>query len=168
MAICGDKITQSKGLGILAAIALSASVIGATPAAAFTEYLGGGFVVVSDSCNEFGWSGTHQVLVRMEPQGMPGNADEETQIAILLNTGTVAMRLNIDSGRNATYPMLAATYVWNGPWSPEEPTMQIRFDPDAQWPLTAGSLMDRFSVTIDNFNEHLGCVAWLNASLARN
>ncbi len=151
----------------LAGAVTAVSLLGGSPALAITEYLGGGFITVSDSCAEYGWTGTHQVLVRMEPQGMRDNAEDETQIALLMNTGTIAMRVNLDRGVRHVYNLTQAVYVWNGPFAPDEPTMKITFNPNADWPLSAGWQINRLAATIDNFNEHEGCVAWLRASLVR-
>ena len=155
-------------LRALAGVALTASLFAATPALAITEYLGGGFVTVSDSCAEFGWSGTHQVLMRIEPQGMAGNASDETQISLMMNTGTIAMRVNLNRGVRHVYDLTQAIYIWNGPFVPEEPTMKITFNRDADWPPSARWQMERVAAIIDNFNEHEGCVARLHASLVRN
>jgi len=74
---------KTPNIGVVG-LAFSALIAAASPAAAITEYLGGGFLTVTDSCAEFGWTGTHQVLVRMAPQGMDGNSETETQIALFM------------------------------------------------------------------------------------
>ena len=70
-----------------AGLALSAVIAAAQPASALTEYLGGGSLVVSDSCAEYGWTGTHQTLIRIQPQGENGNPEdsirEEYQLGFL-------------------------------------------------------------------------------------
>ncbi|MCB1406196.1 MAG: hypothetical protein KDK01_08010 [Rhodobacteraceae bacterium] len=160
--------TAASSSALLAVGALATLLTMASPAAAVTEYLGGGFITVSDSCAAFGWTGTHQVNVRLEPQGQIGNSPNETQIAMLLNTGTIAVRLNMNRGVRQVYTPLQAVYVWNGPYMPQEPTMRFAFDPNADWPLTGGPEIERLHVTLENFNEHEGCVGWLYATLVRN
>lgn len=152
----------------LAAGGFAAVLAASSPAMAITEYLGGGFITVSDSCAAYGWTGSHQVVVRLEPQGEAGNARHETQMALLMNTGSIAVRLNLDRGLRHEYTPTQAIYVWNGPHMPHEPTMRFAFNPNADWPLGAGPQIERLNVTLHNFNEHEGCVGWLYASLVRS
>lgn len=152
----------------LAGAALGLSLVGVSPALAITEYLGGGFISVDRNCATFGWTGTHQVLLRLEPQGESGNAANETQMAILMNTGTIALRMNLNRGFRHTYSMDQAVYVWNGPHSPNEPTMQFTFNPDSDFPTGAGYEIERLNIRVYNFNEHAGCTARLYGSLVRN
>lgn len=158
-----------KRIRVLMQTALVAGVaFGVTPALATTEYIGGGYITVDDNCAQFGWTGTQQVMVRLEPQGLRGNVANETQMALFLNTGTIALRLNLDRGIRYSYTPTQAVYIWNGPYAPAAPTMTLSFGIDADWPLQDLTLMDRLQVRISNFNEHEGCSAWLYASLAKN
>jgi len=152
----------------VAALALAATFAQSGQAAGFTEYLGGGFIQVREGCEDFGWSGTHQVMIRMQPQGMQGNPEDETQMALIMGTGTIAVRLDIDRGVRRSYVPTEATYIWNGPYSPEEPTMSFSFDPDGSWLLNETASMDRFHAIVENFNEHEGCRVELFGSLYRN
>ena len=165
----GRKIQSSghAGLSALAGALLVAGLATSASAQNFAEYLGGGFLTVNDGCAQYGWSGTHQVMVRMEPQGVGGNPADMTQMALLFSTGTVAVRLNLDRGVRTVYAPLQATYVWNGPWTPEAPTTTFAFSPNGTWPLSGGTEMRRLTVIIDNFNEHAGCSAQLQANLQR-
>jgi hypothetical protein len=151
-----------------AGLALSAVIAAAQPASALTEYLGGGSLVVSDSCAEYGWTGTHQTLIRIQPQGENGNPEDDTQIALMMNTGTMALRVNLDHGIRHEYSLTQAVYIWNGPYSPDEPSMTVAFHLNADWPLRAGAEIERFNMILFDFNEHEGCVARLRGSLARN
>lgn len=151
------------------AAALAAFVgLGAVPATAMTEFLGGGFLTPARGCESYGWTGTHQVLARMQPQGHPGNPEDETQIALLLATGTIAFRLNINRGFRHVYQMTQATYVWNGPWSPDAPTMQLTFHPASDFPTRVWWEMPELVMRVENFNEHAGCTMWLYLSMIRN
>ncbi|PTX00710.1 hypothetical protein C8N33_10952 [Pararhodobacter aggregans] len=161
--------TWGKSRARMAALTLLA--LGATsPAAgAETEFLGGGFLVVrNDSCAEYGWTGTHQVLARLAPQGAPGNPDDQTQVALLLSTGTIAFRFN--SVRNYRYTQVIdqATYVWNGPWSPEEPTMNFYYHYVGNIPSPTDTALDNLVLVFNNFNEHPGCRVDAYLALRRN
>ncbi len=151
----------------LAAVALGLGA--ATPASAMTEYLGGGYLYpANDGCSAHGWTGTHQVLARMQPQGAAGNPRNETQLALLLGTGTIAVRMNLDHGIRWSYAPTQATYVWNGPWSPEDPTMRFLFSPDADFPIGNDQEYTRIVARVENFNEHEGCTMWMYLLLRRN
>lgn len=148
--------------------ALAACLMAATPVAATTEYLGGGFLRMDAGCAQYGWTGTHQMLVRLEPQGVGDNAEDVTQLAMLFGTGTIAVRLNIDRGIRASYTPTQATYVWNGPYTPEEPTMTFAFGLNGEWILSGDDEIRRLYANIDNFNEHEGCTARFHATLLKN
>lgn len=156
------------GRALIPSALMAALTLGAAPASAMTEYLGGGFIEIRSGCEDFGWAGTHQVLIRMEPQGLDGNATDETQMSLLMNTGTIALRFNLDRGIRYSYTPTQAVYVWNGPNIPAEPTMSFAFGIDADWPLRGEYMIERLQVSINNFNEHEGCSAWLYGSLVRN
>lgn len=138
-----------------------------SPAQANTEYLGGGYIVIERGCNAYGWSGTQQVMVRAQPQGLEGNDANQTQLALLLGTGTMAFRLNMNRGFRFTYTPTQAVYIWNGPYAPADPTMSFLFNPDSDWLLSGDQEIQRLNAIIYNFNEHPGCQARLFASLAR-
>ena len=139
-----------------AALAAGAALV--APAAATTELLGGGFMVSRwGGCEEFGWSGTQQVIARMEPQGAPGNLRDETQLALLLSTGAIAIRFNNEGGYRHTQQVTQATYVWNGPWSPQDPTTSFSWDLYGDIPHQTDTSFDELILNFDNFNEHPGC-----------
>jgi len=148
-------------------MALAAGLAVATPAHGFAEYLGGGYIRMSDACTPYGWTGTHQVMVRLEPQGVDANPADITQMSLLFGTGTMAVRLNLDRGIRHSYTPTQATYVWNGPWTPDAPTMTFAFSPNGTWPLAGGVELRGVHAIIDNFNEHAGCSAHFYANLRR-
>jgi len=157
--------------GALAAALIAAlgTALGvAAPAGAVTEYLGGGFLVMGNGCARYGWTGTHQVMMRLEPQGVGGNPDTETQMSLLLGTGTIALRVNIDRGIRHVYSPSQAVYVWNGPYAPAQPGMTLSFGMNGTWVLGGGAELRRVQIRFGNFNEHDGCNAVLNATLVRN
>lgn len=129
----------------------------ATPTGATTELLGGGFLVGHGTCAEYGWVGTQQVLARMEPQGAPGNLANETQMSLMLSTGTIAFRFNNHGSYRYTEHLLSATYVWNGPWTPDAPTMNFSWNYYGNIPGTRDVALDKLIIDFENFNEHPGC-----------
>ncbi|WP_323035482.1 hypothetical protein [Pararhodobacter sp.] len=164
-----SRRTPRTGVGLMVGSMIAVGLAcTASPTMARTEYLGGGFITVDDVCAQYGWTGTHQVMLRMEPQGLPDNAENETQMAILMNTGTIALRLNLDHGIRYSYTPTQAVYIWNGPYAPASPTMTLSFGIDADWPLRGDYMIERLQVRIYNFNEHPGCSAWLYGSLVQN
>ncbi|WP_127105274.1 hypothetical protein [Pararhodobacter zhoushanensis] len=137
---------------------MAAGVALATPAAATTEMLGGGFMVSRwGGCEDYGWVGTQQVLARMEPQGAPGNLANESQLSLLLSTGTIAIRYNNEGGYRRNQEITQATYVWNGPWTPDEPSMTLSWDLYGEIPEARDSALDQLVINFQNFNEHPGC-----------
>ncbi|GAB4265586.1 MAG: hypothetical protein Kow0013_13840 [Pararhodobacter sp.] len=135
-----------------------------------TEYLGGGYLTLNETCAEFGWSGTHQIMVRAQPQGMPGNPENESQMAIFFATGVISFRYDqTEETLSGGAPAHEATYVWNGPWSPATPTMTISTRSRYGDQLTSGAADVRsLYLTLGNFNEHEGCTATMRVSLGRN
>ncbi|WP_334192607.1 hypothetical protein [Pararhodobacter sp.] len=153
----------------LAGLTLLALGCGGGTALAETEFLGGGFLVVKyDSCAEYGWTGTHQVLARLAPQGAPGNPEDQTQIALLLSTGTIAFRYDNVRRYRYTQTIDEATYVWNGPWSPEEPTMNFYYHYVGNIPSADDTAIDNLVLVFNNFNEHPGCQVDAYLALRRN
>ncbi|MCB1389340.1 MAG: hypothetical protein KDK12_09430 [Rhodobacteraceae bacterium] len=153
----------------MAALSLAAAAVCATPAGAETELVGGGFLIVKyDSCSDYGWTGTHQVLARMAPQGAPGNPRNETQIALLLATGTIAFRYDSVRSYRYTQTIDTATYVWNGPWTPDAPTMNFYYDLYGEIPGPSDVALDELILHFNNFNEHPGCQVDAYLSLRRN
>lgn len=140
------------------------------PEAQITEYLGGGYMTLSDECADHGWSGTQQVLVRMQPQGMLGNDENETQMAFFFPTGVISFRFDhTQETMNDGAPITQATYVWNGPYSPAEPTMTIAYRSRyGDYIPNGGAQLHSVFLTIGNFNEHRGCSATMRVSLGRN
>lgn len=159
---------------MICALAGGSQFLAAAPALSMTEYLGGGFVELSEACLEHGWNDRQQVLMRAQPQGLSGNPDNETQIALFFATGTIAFRVDLDAGSNdgsmtTTYDLNGATYVWNGPYTPQEPTMQLA----TGFRETIGfSQRDRRPDVeifyLRNFNEHADCTARFVVMLAPN
>ena len=152
-------------LGGMACVALGA----ATPALAGTELLGGGYLVSRNSaCEQNGWGGVHQVLARFEPQGAWGNQPDISQMSLLFGTGTIAFTFNNNGRYRSTQVIESATYVWNGPYSPDEPTMSFSWyyygDIPGRWDRELDQLILEFS----NFNEHEGCEMIAYLSLHRN
>ncbi|MCB1396397.1 MAG: hypothetical protein H6898_06980 [Rhodobacter sp.] len=160
----------------LAALAVAAGLSAALPAVAqdaasaqgITEYLGGGYLTFSDSCAQYGWTGIHQVMARAQPQGHPGNPENETQLALFFGTGTIAMRYDQEySRRYAT--VTTATYVWNGPWTPEEPIMAIAYDAYyGDWLMDEQDDLISVNIHLSNFNELRGCSAEMRLAFGRN
>ncbi len=153
---------------MLSAASLTLLLLGSAPLSAMTEMLGGGFMVGGGTCADFGWVGTQQVLARMEPQGAPGNPADETQMALLLSTGTIAIRFDNERAYRHTQAVDQATYVWNGPWSPEEPTMSFSWNLYGDIPGTRDSELSELILDFDNFNEHPGCRMSVFLVLRRN
>lgn len=134
----------------------------------FTEYLGGGYLTLSDSCADFGWTGTHQIMVRAQPQGLPGNDRNLSQLALFFATGTIAMKYDASEMQMDGVEVEEASYVWNGPWIPQIPSMTISYRARYGDSLQSGD-EDLSSVMLifGNFNEHDGCTATARVSLGR-
>lgn len=138
------------------------------PLAANTEFLGGGYLVARSGCSDFGWTGVHQALVRMQPQGFEGNDRTETQLSLLLGTGTIAYRFNDPRAYRRDFEVTQAVYVWNGPWVPDEPLAGMYYNMNSSIlrDLEATELTE-YSLVLTNFNEHPGCSMYLFANLHR-
>lgn len=134
----------------------------------FTEYLGGGYLTLSESCESYGWSGTHQIMVRAQPQGLPGNHRNMSQLALFFSTGTIAMKYDADEMDMGGVEVEEASYVWNGPWIPEIPTMMINYlSRYGDYIPSGDENLSSVYLTFVNFNEHPGCVANARVSLGR-
>jgi hypothetical protein len=151
-----------------AANAVAGAEIDGLQARTFTEYLGGGYLTLGQGCEQYGWSGIHQILARAQPQGHPGNPDSETQLALFFATGTIAMRYDLEYSRRFV-PVDSATYVWNGPWTPDEPTMEVAYDAYyGDWLMDEDDDLISVNIYLNNFNEHSGCSAEMRLALGRN
>ena len=138
-----------------------------------TEYLGGGYMGFSEECEAHGWSGTQQIMVRLQPQGMPGNDANESQVAIYFPTGTIAFRYDRTEfdGNNmyAPHPIDTAVYVWNGPWVPEMTSMQLHsFARYGGFISSGDQRIHSLYMMLNNFNELEGCRASMRVSIARS
>lgn len=154
--------------GLAAALAFGLSASGA---AAATELMGGGVLVPEGtSCDSYGWSGAQPFVARLEPQGAPGNPAGETQMALLLGTGSIAMRFHYNGGNPMGPPqtITSATYVWNGPWTPADPTMTIGWHPYGRQLTAQTTEMREWVLYLNNFNEHSGCRMMAVMSLRKN
>lgn len=142
----------------------------AAPQMQITEYLGGGYLTFSETCADHGWSGVHQIMIRTQPQGMRGNPDDETQMAVFFSTGVMSFRFDIElETMGQAAPLNQAVYVWNGPYSPEEPTMAISYRTRyGDYIPSGGAHLESVFMTLSNFNEHRGCTATMRVSLGRN
>ena len=148
-----------------------AAMLAASPALTATELLGGGILVPQGTgCTEFGWTGPQPVVARLAPQGAPGNPARETQMALLLGTGTIAMRFNYNGGNPMAAPqaITSATYVWNGPWTPEEPSMTLSWHRYGIGFTRRTTEMQEWVIYFQNFNEHQGCQMMAVLSLRIN
>ena len=137
---------------------------------AITEYLGGGFlrpVLATEACEKHGWHGVHQLVARMQPQGARGNPDHESQLSLLMATGTIALRYNLDRGIKATYTPSVAAIIWNGPYVPEKPAMRLEWY-GGTWPVGDDRDFPQVRLRIENFNEHEGCTVDVSLFLHRN
>ena len=150
------------------ALVAAALALPATQAAAATELLGGGYLVAHDSCAAHGWRGTHQVLARLAPQGAPGNPRTESQMALILATGAISFRFDNSGSYRFTHRLSAATYVWNGPWSPQSPTMTFSWNLYGDIPQPRAAALPELIIDFDNFNEHPGCRVTAYLALRRN
>lgn len=182
MTDCTEKRLDPRPLAVTAGLALVLGVGAATTARGldmpqagdgaqaqtFTEFLGGGYLTLGSGCARYGWSGIHQVLARAQPQGHPGNPDDESQLALYFATGTIAMRYDLEYSRRFV-PVDSATYVWNGPWTPDAPTMQIAYDAYyGDWLMEDSDDLISVNILLSNFNEHRGCSAEMRLALGRN
>lgn len=137
---------------------------------AITEYFGGGYMTFNRQCAASGWGGTHQIMVRMQPQGMPGNPRAESQMALYFTTGTIAIRYNHATERmNSGARITQATYVWNGPFVPQRPIMTISYRSRyGDYIPRGGPNLSSVFLTFANFNETRGCTATARISMGRN
>ena len=154
--------------GIATAVTLGLGLVAGAPALANTEFLGGGYLVPRAGCEPFGWVGAHQVLVRMQPQGFEGNDRSETQLSLLLGTGTIAYRFNDPRAFRRDFEVTQAVYVWNGPWAPEDPAAGMYYNMNSS--ILSGpdaTELTEYALVLTNFNEHEGCSVFLYANLHR-
>lgn len=142
-------------------------------AQANTEYLGGGFVTLSEECRAHGWNESQQIMLRVQPQGLAGNPQDESQFALFFATGTIAFRVNLEAGERSSgparpRPISQAIYIWNGPLIPDEPTMVFTegYRETTRFRQHAGAQQQFFNLV--NFNEHPGCTASIVAMVAMN
>ncbi|WP_068303476.1 hypothetical protein [Pararhodobacter sp. CCB-MM2] len=152
--------------GLAPALAVAGLMASGTAAFAGTELLGGGFLIAKyNTCDQYGWTGTHQLLARMAPQGAPGNPDDETQLSLMFNTGTIAMRYDNVEAYRRTQTLDQATYIWNGPWTVDEPTMNFYYDLYGDIPHGTEVALDDLVLHFNNFNELEGCQVAVYLSL---
>lgn len=108
----------------------------------------------------------------MQPQGMPGNDADETQVAIYFPTGTIAFRFDrtafVGMNMYAHNAIDEAVYVWNGPWSPDIPSMTYHSFARYGGRLSSGDeRIHSLFIGLRNFNEIADCTASMRVSIAR-
>lgn len=154
-----------------AGLLIGFAVLAPLPAGAITEFMGGGFLApvdwTAEACASHGWTGVHQLIARLQPQGGRGNLRDESQLSLMLATGTVAMRYNLDRGIRATYRPTQSVHIWNGPWVPETPTMGLSWF-GGDWPVGNAPEFPNIRLRIENWNEHEGCTVEVSLFLRRN
>lgn len=135
-----------------------------------TEYLGGGFLTPmhgTTGCADYGWNGVHQLVARLQPQGARGNPDDDSQLSLMLATGTIALRYNLDRGIKASYTPSLAAIIWNGPYVPAKPEMRLEWY-GGTWPVGNMPEFPQVRLRVENFNEHIGCTVDISLFLRRN
>lgn len=164
-----QDFTAPNAMPALASSAASDDVV-AQAAVPIVEFLGGGYMGFSEECAAHGWSGTQQIMVRMQPQGFGGNDADESQLAIYFPTGTIAVKYDITAhATQYSHALTEAVYVWNGPWSPENPRMSISFYTRYGEGFNQGDTsVHRHYISLANFNEIRNCSAVMRVSVGRN
>lgn len=160
------KTCVKTGVAAMLALAMASGA-----ASAVTELLGGGVLVPEGSeCASHGWRGPQPVVARLELQGAPGNSTTESQLALLLGTGTIAMRFDYNGGNpmGPAQTLRSATYVWNGPWTPERPSMTIGWHRYGASMSASTTYDHEWVLYFNNFNEHAGCRMMAVLSLRKN
>ena len=84
-----------------------------------------------------------------------------------LGTGTIAMRYDNIGAYRRTQTLEQATYVWNGPWTVDEPSMNFYYDLYGDIPRGSEEVIDELILHFNNFNEHEGCQVAAYLSLHR-
>lgn len=77
-------------IGARAAAALAAALALAAPAAAQTEFRGGGFVSdFTSPCATDGWTTPNQIVARFRPAGQPGNSPTSNTLNLFFDSFTL-------------------------------------------------------------------------------
>jgi len=168
--VAAQEFSALDAMPPLATSAVDPDGVEAQAAAPIVEFLGGGYIGFSPECAAHGWGGTHQVMVRMQPQGFGGNPSDESQLAIYFATGTIAMRYDTSEYLSQyTHGIDQAVYVWNGPWIPDNAIMNISFYSRYGERFNDGDTkVHSHYIRLQNFNEFPRCAATLRVSVGRN
>jgi hypothetical protein len=141
----------------------------AAQAAAQTEFQGGGFLSGwSVACVADGWSGVVEVIARMRPAGLPGNATTQNTLNLFMDQYTLHFRY-AEAAENAFQTATAFASIGGGYGSASDPMPRLRRlpVPPGTVPAADDGNAIHYMAEIDNFSHLPGCRVRVNLWLHR-
>lgn len=151
------SISWPASAGLFSAVCLAAAVFGASPAAAQTEFRGGGFITdFSPQCAVEGWFGSVRASTRYRPSGLEGNGNT-TRLSFFLDAGAVNYRTE---GRFGTgFQQVDAFAIFASAYEQTTARPRIRLTPGSSINIGQGTTMVTLNGDIQNFNNVADCSA---------
>jgi hypothetical protein len=159
-------VLSAAGLRLAALAVVPGIVLGIAPAAAQTEFRGGGFVSdFSNACAAEGWGGANQIVARFRPAGEPGNSTTSNLLNLFFDS--YAMHFAYPTGAPNTWlTTTAAAAIGSGFGVQTNPRPQVRILPPPTG--TTFSADERHLVVeINHFSFVSNCRARVNLWLFR-
>lgn len=151
------------------ALAAAAFAFGAAaaPAAAQTEFTGGGFLSGwNAACAGSGWGGVVQVTARVRPGGLPGNLPNHTTVNLFFDSATMHFRYRPLA--NGTWSTTASAITLAGAFAEQtDPRPRVRARAAPAGTTASGSELHMVA-DIQHFGQTRNCIVQMNLWLRRS
>lgn len=150
----------------LSAACLAAAVFSAAPAAAWTDWHGGGFVTdFSPQCASEGFTGMRQITARYRPSGLPQNGNR-TRLTMLFELG--AMNFSTDGRFARRFRPVDTIAIFSSPWPMTNPQPRLRLLPGSTFNITQSTRNVSLTGAVRNFAAVQGCTARFRVFMSRH
>jgi len=161
-----DRFKRRLVGGILPALCLAAGLASALPAAAMTQFRGGGFLSeFTPECAADGWGGIHMVTARYRPSGLPMNGDR-TRLSVFTEWG--AFNFNTEGRFSNTMRAVDAIAIFSSPWRLENPHTRMRLLPGSTTNLGNATSLVTLIGEMENFGEVEDCSVRFRLYMSRH
>lgn len=148
---------------ILPAVCLATAVFGAAPAAAATEFFGGGFVTdFSQACNDHFLGSIQMVTARYMPSGLPGNGNS-TSLTLLAEPG--AINYSTEGRFSGSFTPVNTVGIFAEGGVQTNPLPRLRLTPGSSINIGAGTEMILLNGEV---SEPLGCTMRFRVYMSRH
>jgi len=146
---------------------LLGTTLGVAPAAAWTEFTGGGYVSdFSPECAVGGWQGLQRIAARMAPAGLRGNHADWSLLSFFHDSYTQNFVLPASLGDS--FVSVGFSGIGFGLNNPDNSITRARIFTALSDPLRRNSGFVTVFGEFENFNDHIGCTAQFGVAMHRN